>query len=113
VTALRASIAARADFAPARAELGRLLLKRDDVDGAIAELRKAAELDPAATPALYALSQAYRQKGDRQQAQDLLARVNRLNAQERGDDPEGELRRAVFRIVREGRAAPPRSPNEP
>jgi tetratricopeptide (TPR) repeat protein len=102
--ALRASIRADPEFAPARAELGRLLLKRDEVDAGIAELEKAAALDPGATAALYALSQAYNRKGDRAKAQALLARVSRLNEQERGDDPDRELRRAVLRIVREGTA---------
>jgi tetratricopeptide (TPR) repeat protein len=113
VEALRASIQAKPDFAPARAELGRLLFKRDEVDLAIAELEKAIALDPAGTPALYVLSQAYRKKGERAKAQELLARVNELNAQERGDDPDGELRRAVFRIVRDGTAQPPAAPSEP
>jgi tetratricopeptide (TPR) repeat protein len=111
--ALRASIAAKPDFAPARAELGRLLLKREDVDGAIAELEKAAALDPSETAALYALGQAYQRKGDREKAQQLLARVSRLNEQERGDDPDRELRRAVVRIVREGTATPESPPREP
>ena len=109
VSALRASIRANPSFAPAHAELGRLLLKRDEVDAAIAELEKASTLDPASTPALYALSQAYRKKGDTARAQALLSRVSTLNAKERGDDPDGELRRAVVRIVREG-TAPPRKP---
>jgi tetratricopeptide (TPR) repeat protein len=113
VEALRASIQAKPDFAPARAELGRLLFKRDEVDLAIAELEKAAALDPAGTPALYVLSQAYRQKGERAKAQELLTRVSKLNEQGRGDDPDGELRRAVFRIVRDGTAQPPSAPTEP
>jgi len=110
VEALRASIRANPKFAPARAELGRLLLKRDTVDLAIRELEKAAELDPEHTPALYALAQAYRKKGDVARAQEMLARVSKMNAQERGDDPDGELKRAVIRIVREGTAPPPRKP---
>ena len=113
VEALRASIEAKPDFAPARAELGRLLFKRDEVDLAIAELEKAIALDPAGTPALYVLSQAYRKKGERAKAQELLARVSKLNEQERGDDQDGELRRAVFRIVRDGTAQPQRAPSEP
>jgi tetratricopeptide (TPR) repeat protein len=107
--ALRASIAARLDFAPAHAELGRLLLKRGELDAAVAALEQAAALDPSGTAALYALSQAYGRKGAREKAQALLARVSRLNAQERGDDADGELRRAVIRIVREG-APPPARP---
>ncbi len=109
VRALRASIRANPSFAPAHAELGRLLLKRDEVDPAIVELEKASTLDPASTPALYALSQAYRKKGDTARAQALLSRVSTLNAKERGDDPDGELRRTVVRIVREG-TTPPRKP---
>jgi DNA-binding SARP family transcriptional activator len=109
VSALRASIRANPSFAPAHAELGRLLLKRDELEPAIQELEKATTLDPASTPALYALSQAYRKKGDTTRAQALLARVSTLNARERGDDPDGELRRAVVRIVREG-ATPARRP---
>jgi tetratricopeptide (TPR) repeat protein len=108
--ALRRSIRANPAFAPAHAELGKLLLKRDEVDPAILELEKAAELDPAGTPALYSLSQAYRKKGDLGRAQALLARVSTLNAEERGDDPDRELRRAVVRIVREGTAPPPPRP---
>jgi tetratricopeptide (TPR) repeat protein len=113
VTALRASIKANPSFAPARAELGRLLLKRNEVDLAIRELEKAAALDPESTPALYALSQAYLRKGDRARAQEMVARVSKLNAAERGNDPDGELRRAVVRIVREGAAPPARPPAEP
>jgi tetratricopeptide (TPR) repeat protein len=113
LAALRASIRANPAFAPARAELGRLLFKRDQVEPAIRELEKAAELDPGNTASLYALSQAYRKKGDTARAQALLARVTRLNARERGDDPDGELRRAVVRIVREGTAPPRKPPAEP
>jgi len=112
VAALRASIRANPSFAPAHAELGRLLLKRDELDGAISELEKATTLDPASTPALYALSQAYRKKGDTARAQALLSRVSTLNAKERGDDPDGELRSAVVRIVREGTTAPRKPPAE-
>jgi tetratricopeptide (TPR) repeat protein len=112
VSALRASIRAEPSFAPAHAELGRLLLKQDDVEAAIRELEKASTLDPASTPALYALAQAYRKKGDIARAQGLLSRVSALNAKERGDDPDGELRRAVVRIVRDGTTAPRKPPAE-
>ncbi|HET6900585.1 MAG TPA: tetratricopeptide repeat protein, partial [Vicinamibacteria bacterium] len=112
VSALRASIRANPSFAPAHAELGRLLLKRDELEPAIQELEKATRLDPASTPALYALSQAYRKKGDTARAQALLSRVSTLNAKERGDDPDGELRSAVVRIVREGTTAPRKPPAE-
>lgn len=113
VEALRASIRANAGFAPARAELGRLLFKRGDADGAIEELEKAVALDPASGIALYNLAQAYRKKGDGPRAAEMATRVSRLNAQERGDDADGELRRALVRIVREGTAQRPKPAAEP
>lgn len=100
--ALRASIRANAQFAPAHSELGRILLKRAEVDAAVAELEQGVALDPEATGALYNLAQAYRRKGDRLRATELLAKVSKLNAQERGDDPTADLKRAVVRIVRDG-----------
>jgi Flp pilus assembly protein TadD len=110
VDALRAATRANASFAPAHSELGRLLLKRDDVDGAIGELEQATRLDTTATSALYNLAQAYRRKGDRTRAAELLARVNALNTQKRGDDPDQELKQVVIRIVRDGAARPAAAP---
>jgi tetratricopeptide (TPR) repeat protein len=108
VAALRASTQADPAFAPARSELGKLLLKRDDIAAAIEELEKASALDPASTSTLYNLAQAYRKAGDRAKAAELLARVSKLNDQERGDDPEADVKRVVLRLVREGAAAPQR-----
>jgi tetratricopeptide (TPR) repeat protein len=107
VGALRAALAGRPDFAPARAELGRLLLRRGDLDGAIGELGRAVADDPTSSAALYNLSQAYMKKGDRDRAAEMARRVSRLNAQERGDDSEAEVRRVVFRLIREGSAGAP------
>ena len=86
--------------------------REQEQEARIQELEKASTLDPASTPALYALSQAYRKKGDTARAQALLTRVSTLNAKERGDDPDGELRRAVVRIVRQGTTAPRKTPAE-
>jgi tetratricopeptide (TPR) repeat protein len=114
---LRASTGANPDFAPSRMELGRILLKRDDLDGAIQELEKAVALDPQSTGSIYNLAQAYRKKGDRERAAELLSRVSKLNEQERGDDREADLKRVVMRLVRERKVssapppgAPPASP---
>jgi tetratricopeptide (TPR) repeat protein len=104
VDALHASIRVNPRFAPSHSELGRLLLKRDDLDGAIRELENATALDGGNTVAMYNLAQAYRKKGDRARAGDLLARLTRLNAQQHGDDPAGELKRTMISIVREGSA---------
>jgi predicted Zn-dependent protease len=105
VQALEASIRADPGFAPARSELGKLLLKRDHVDAAVAQLEKAAALDPSATSTVYNLAQAYRKKGDRARVAELMARVSTLNEQERSGDPGAEMRRAVVRLVREGTAS--------
>jgi tetratricopeptide (TPR) repeat protein len=101
IDALRASIRAGDQFAPSHSELGRILLKRGDVNDAIRELEQGVALDPDATGALYNLAQAYRRNGDRARATELLAKVSRLNEQERGDDPTADLKRTVIRIARE------------
>jgi tetratricopeptide (TPR) repeat protein len=106
VAALQASIKAKPEFAPSRSELGRLLLRRGDTEGAIRELEKAEALDPSRTATLYNLAQAYRKKGDRDKAGELLARVSKLNDAERGDS-DGDLKRVVLRLVREGTATAP------
>jgi tetratricopeptide (TPR) repeat protein len=102
--ALRASLLARPDFAPARSELGRVLLRRGDTQAAIRELEAAAALDPSRTATLYNLAQAYRKQGDRERAAELLAKVSTLNDAERGD-AGADLKRVVLRLVREGTAA--------
>lgn len=97
------------DFSQAQAELGKLLLKRNDVPGAIEHLEKALALEPDESAPAYVLAQAYRRSGRMDRAQELLTRVSRLNAQERGDDPDGnrDLKRMVVRIVRESTTARP------
>jgi tetratricopeptide (TPR) repeat protein len=100
--AFRTAVRLQPAFGPAQAELGKLLLKRNDVAAAITHLEKAAELEPESPAPAYVLSQAYRRNGQPDRARELLSRVSRLNAQERGDDPDTDLRRAMFRIVRDG-----------
>jgi tetratricopeptide (TPR) repeat protein len=100
------------DFPQARAELGKLLMKRGDTDGAITHLEKAVALDPDNAAPAYVLAQAYRKRGEMDRARDLLARVSRINTRERGDDPDHELKRVIIRIVREG-ATPKGSGTEP
>ena len=101
IAALEASIRARREFAPSRAELGRILLRRGDVAGAIRELEKSAALEPNRTATLYNLAQAYRKAGERERAAELLARIAKLNDAERGE-PGADLKRVVLRLVREG-----------
>jgi tetratricopeptide (TPR) repeat protein len=104
-TAFATAVRLNQEFPQAHAELGKLLLKRGDTDGAIAHLEKAVALDPDNAAPAYVLAQAYRKHGDLDRARDLLARVSTINTRERGDDPDHELKRVIIRIVRDGAAA--------
>jgi tetratricopeptide (TPR) repeat protein len=107
--AFRTAVRLRPDFPQPQAELGKILLKRGDVQGAIVHLEKAMALEPEEAAPAYVLAQAYRRNGQMDRARDLLARVSTLNARERGDDPDDEMKRMVVRLVREG-STPPRAP---
>ena len=91
------------DFWHARAELGKVLLERDEVDSAITQLEKAAALNPSASSPLYLLARAYRRKGDDARARDLVTRVSKMQTEERD-----ALSRATLKhIVRDGTAGSP------
>jgi tetratricopeptide (TPR) repeat protein len=109
VHAFEAAIRLDPRFGGAYAELGKLLLKRDQLQPAIVALERAVALDPEHAAPAYSLAQAYRRSGQTARAQELLARVSRLNARERGDDPDADLKRMVVRIIREG-STPSRPP---
>lgn len=96
--------ALRADprFAPARAELGKLLLGQGHVEGGIVELQKAVELDPDEPGPLYLLARAYQRKGDTVRAQETMQRVSALRSGGAEGDADADLRRVVFRIFKEG-----------
>jgi tetratricopeptide (TPR) repeat protein len=114
VSALEASVRLDPRFAGARAELGKLLLKRGAVEPAIAQLEKAVALDPENPAPAYALAQAYFKTGARDRAEKLMAQVSRFNARQREGNTDDELRRMVVRIVREGASsAPPVAPSRP
>ncbi len=95
------------NYAAARAELGKMLLRRGEEARAITELERALSLDPQDRTAAYQLAQVYRKKGQQQRAAELRARVSDLNARDRDQD----LRRAMVKIVRDsgdhGRASAP------
>jgi Flp pilus assembly protein TadD len=98
LAALEASVKSNPDFWHSRTDLGKLLLERGEVGPAIAELEKAVALNPNATSPLYLLAQAYRRQGDDARASDLMARVSKMQAQERENLPAMSLKQ----IVREG-----------
>jgi tetratricopeptide (TPR) repeat protein len=101
---LQAAVGRDPGFGAAHAELGKLLLKRGEVDAAVVHLEKALALDPRDVAPAYALAQAYFRRGDKSRADEQMAKVSRLNAREREGDPDDALRRIVVRIVKEGAA---------
>ncbi len=101
------------EFPQARAELGKLLVKRGEVDEAIPHLEKAVALDPENAAPAYVLAQAYRKRGEMDRARELLAKVSTINTRERGDDPDHELKRVIIHIVREGATAPKTTGTQP
>ena len=60
-----------------------MLLDRGDLDSAIGHLKRAAALNPAATNPFYLLAQVYRRKGDEARAQELIARVSKMQEEDR------------------------------
>jgi tetratricopeptide (TPR) repeat protein len=109
--ALQAAVRRDPRFGAAHAELGKLLLKRGEVDAAVTHLEKALAVDPRDAAPAYALAQAYFRKGDKARAEELMAKVSKRNDQEREGGSDDELRRIVVRIVKEGAA--PESESRP
>lgn len=102
LAALKTSVRLNPDFWHSRADLGKTLLESGDVDAAISELEKAEALNPAATSPLYLLAQAYRRKGDEARALELIARVSKMQREER----EALTDTMLKRIAREGASGP-------
>jgi tetratricopeptide (TPR) repeat protein len=98
IQVLERSVSLRPDFAAARAVLGKLLLRRNELDRAIIELEKALELDSQETSSLYQLAQAHRRKGNLERAKELYAKVDQLKSEER----DKFMSRTLIRLVREG-----------
>jgi predicted Zn-dependent protease len=102
LAALKTSVRLNPDFWHSRADLGKTLLECGDVEAAISELERAEALNPAATSPLYLLAQAYRRKGDEARARQLIARVSKMQREEREAITDTMLKR----IVREGVPGP-------
>lgn len=106
--ALQISVQLNPNFWHSRADLGKILISRGEVDLAIVHLQKAAELNPSATSPLYLLAQAYRRKGDEARASELLARVSTMQAEEREALPQATLKNIVRDGTSGGAANPPK-----
>jgi predicted Zn-dependent protease len=81
-SALKESVAARPNYARSQIAMGYLLLLDDKPAEAVPYLEKGRELDPR-NPSVYRhLARAYRKLGKPQKAQEMLATLADLNAQE-------------------------------
>lgn len=81
-TALRKSVERRPGNASAQVSLGYLLLIENRLDEALIHLEKGRDLDPANPAAYRHLSVAYRKRGDSKRAEEMLAMLAKLNADE-------------------------------
>ncbi len=98
IGALRKSIRLNPDFPDSRRTLGRILLRRGDVDEAIVQLEKALQLDPTELSPCYPLASAYRRKGDSHRAAELMAKFEQFKAEDR----EKHSNKTILRLLREG-----------
>jgi superkiller protein 3 len=98
IDSLRKSIRLNPDFPDPRIALGRILLRRGDVDQAIVELERALELDPTNLSPCYTLASAYRKKGDTGRADELMVKFEKFKEEDR----EKHSNRTILRLLREG-----------
>jgi cytochrome c-type biogenesis protein CcmH/NrfG len=80
--ALEKSVAARPNFASSQIALGRILLQEDRVDPAIEHLESGHGLAPQNPTPCLLLATAYRKRGQLEQAQRMLAMVDKLNQEQ-------------------------------
>ena len=80
--ALEKSIAARPNYASSQIALGRVLLQEDRVDAAIEHLELGHRLAPQNPTPCLLLATAYRKRGKLEQAQAMLAIVDKLNQEQ-------------------------------
>jgi cytochrome c-type biogenesis protein CcmH/NrfG len=80
--ALEKSIAARANYSSSQIALGRILLQKAHVDGAIEHLESGHRLAPQNPTPCLLLATAYRKRGRTEEAQAMLAIVDKLNQEQ-------------------------------
>jgi tetratricopeptide (TPR) repeat protein len=96
--ALERSVQLNPNLSTSRIALGRIYLRRNEVDRAIPVLEKALELDPTDLSPCYQLAQAYRRKGDKERAEQLMAKFETF----RDEDRERHINRNLLKLLREG-----------
>jgi len=80
--ALERAVALSPAYASARMTLGKLYLMEGRLDGAIEQLNAARELDPRNAAVYSNLATAYRKRGDKARAEEMLAVLAKLNEDE-------------------------------
>ena len=98
------SIGSNSNFSHSHAELGKLLFKQGQVDRAISELKAASSLDPGDSGPVYVLAQAYRKKGQKAEADGMLAKIAQLHSDDHNLDVRKELKRLVRQDMAPSRA---------
>lgn len=96
--ALERSVQANPNLATSRLALGRIYLRRNEVDLAISQLERALEIDPSDLSPCYQLAQAYRRKGDKERAEKLMAQFEKF----REEDRERHINRNLLKLLRQG-----------
>ena len=97
IDALRKSIRLDPALSQPRALLGKILLRRGEVDSAAEQLERALEIDPEDLTATYQLAQAFQRKGDTARAKLLFAKVDKAKSEGR----DGTLR-SLMQVVKGG-----------
>lgn len=98
VKALKRSIELEPDMSTSRIALGRMLLRRGEVDEAIVHLEKALELNPLNLSPAYQLATAYRRKGNREKAKEYQAIFEKYKEEDR----DRYMNVQILRLLREG-----------
>ena len=98
--AFETSVRLHPGFAPARVSLGKLLLKRDQVDAAIEHLEAAMALEPNESAPIYQLARAYQRQGDAIRAKELMSKVRAIAEKRRNETMDSVLRD----VIRESRS---------
>ncbi len=94
-------------FAPARVSLGKLLLKRDQVDAAIEHLETAMTLDPDESAPIYQLGRAYQRQGNADRAKELMARVREIADEQRDQTMDSVLKDIIKESKSQAHRTPP------
>ncbi len=105
--AFEAAIRLHPAFVPAHVSLGKLLLKRDQVDAAIQHLETAMTLDPDESAPIYQLGRAYQRQGNADRAKELMARVREIADEQRDQTMDSVLKDIIKESKSQAHRTPP------